>query len=64
MRVDKCAASDRFHVLTSAAGSVLIIPHVHRFWSLSCCFGWSSEKRSVVLSSSSVDEGSWDCLHF
>lgn len=38
-----------FMFYLSATGSVLIIPRVHKFWSLTCCFGWSSEKRRVVL---------------
>lgn len=39
-----------FMFYPSAAGSVLIIPRFHKFWSLTCCFGWSSEKRSIFLS--------------
>lgn len=44
---------------SAAAGSVLIVPQLHKFWSLMCCFGWSSEKRSVL---SFPCKYRWRCL--
>jgi len=38
-----------FSFYPSTAGSVVTIPWFHKFWSLACCFGWSSKKGSIVL---------------